>query len=84
MEKQITFQFYQKSVGERIKEEVLSEFQRIPGEDYFEYIEYINYEIAFRIKEYYTSRNERIYSDENLSEKEEEETKKLLTRDCVI
>lgn len=40
------------NIVQKVREEVLSEFQRVEGEDYEEWCEFIQYEINARLEEY--------------------------------
>lgn len=39
------------SLTEKVRQEVLKEYSRIPGEDYEEWCEFIRYEVDARLKE---------------------------------
>ena len=39
------------SLADKIRQEVLKEYTRIPGEDYEEWCEFIRYEVDARLKE---------------------------------
>lgn len=40
------------SIVDKIRQEVMKEFTRIPGEDYEEWLEFIRYEVDERLKEF--------------------------------
>ena len=39
------------SIVDKVRQEVLKEYTRIPGEDYEEWLEFIRYEVDARLKE---------------------------------
>lgn len=39
------------SIADKIRQEVLKEFTRVPGEDYEEWCEFVRYEVDCRMKE---------------------------------